>query len=112
MFNLLINRPVKANTTPDFIPDIVLKNCALTLAHPIACICRLSLSKGCVPSAWKQAIIKPLFKKNDRHIISNYMPISLTSSISKVIESRIKTELTKFFNEHNTIPRFKYGFRN
>jgi hypothetical protein len=63
MYKALSRRNNKNNTTPDFIPDILLKNCAVSLTYPLACICRLSLSKGSVPQSWKQAIIVPLFKK-------------------------------------------------
>lgn len=112
MYESLRRRKNKLNTTPDFIPDILLKNCALSLAYPIACICRLSLSKGAVPQFWKQAIIIPLFKKGDHSLASNYRPISLTSSISKTIETFIKNKLVQFFNEQNIIPEFQHGFRD
>lgn len=112
MFDLLNNRPSKSNTSPDGIPNILLKKCAVSLAHPIACICRLSLSKGAVPTAWKSAIIKPLLKKGNPSLVHNYRPISLTCSISKAIETHIKEKLEKFFDENFIIPESQHGFRS
>lgn len=112
IYEALTKRKNKINTTPDLIPEILLKNCAVSLAYPIACVCRLSLSKGTVPSSWKTATVIPLFKKDNPSLISNYRPISLTSSISKIIENFVKNKLIAFFNENNIIPSYQHGFCN
>lgn len=112
MFDLLEKLPSKNNTSPDGIPNILLKKCAVSLAYPLACICRLSLSKGLVPTAWKSAIIKPLLKKGNPSLVQNYRPISLTCSISKATESFIKQKLELFFDQNNIIPDSQHGFRS
>ena len=37
---------------------------------------------GIFPSAFKLAKVIPIFKKNDRHIPSNYRPIAIFSNVS------------------------------
>ena len=48
---------------------------------------RIDLSS--IPSEWKLHIITPLFKKGDTSSVSNYRPISLLCSVSKVLGKHI-----------------------
>jgi hypothetical protein len=54
----------------------------------------------------KYAMVKPLHKKGDRSNISNYRPISMLSSFSKVFE-KLQDHLTKF----NILAKEQFGFR-
>ena len=56
------------------------------LVKPISVPCNLSISKKVFPNASKVAKLKPLFKKGKKTDPSNYRPISLLPSISKIIE--------------------------
>ena len=38
------------------------------------------------PDSLKIAKVKPIFEKNDTHTITNYRPISLLPSVSKIFE--------------------------
>jgi len=49
-------------------------------------ICNAILNTGIFPVRLKYTIIKPIFKKGDDQDITNYRPISLLTSFSKVIE--------------------------
>jgi len=49
-------------------------------------ICNKILSTGVFPERLKFAEVKPLFKKGDPTDCSNYRPISLLTSFSKVIK--------------------------
>ena len=53
---------------------------------PLTHIFNHSLSQGIFPDLFKMAKVNPIFKKDDPHEISNYRPISLLPSISKVLE--------------------------
>ena len=68
----------KANG-PDSNPNTLLKNCAEELAPVIANIFQHSLDTGTLPKDWRNANISPVFKKGNKHIASNYRPVSLTS---------------------------------
>jgi len=46
-------------------------------------------STGVFPDRLKYAVVKPIFKRGNKQEISNYRPISLLTSFSKIIEKLI-----------------------
>ena len=56
---------------------------------------------GKFPSILKKATVLPLFKKNEPDILSNYRPISILPTISKIIEKCLKARLLSYFENHN-----------
>ena len=78
---------------PDEIPGIVVKRCSGVLAEPLSITFRIMYNTGIVQSEWKLSNVVPIFKKGDTKDIKNYMPISLTSIIVKVMERIIHEEL-------------------
>ena len=63
-----------------------------------------------MPHIWKQANVTPIHKKNDPSDVSNYRPISLLSTVSKVLEKIVHKYLFNFFRDNNVITPFKSGF--
>ena len=53
----------------------------------------------------------PIYKKDDPHEISNYRPISILSSISKIIEKIVYNRLYEFLNKNKLLNPNQYGFR-
>ena len=64
----------------------LLKRISKIIAPPLCVIINQSLVTGIFPDRLKIAKVIPLFKKGDDHMFDNYRPISLLSSISKVVE--------------------------
>ena len=56
---------------------------------------------GVFPNYFKTAKIIPIFKSGNKNLVSNYPPISLLTTLSKVLEKLIKGRLVKFFDKHN-----------
>jgi hypothetical protein len=56
------------------------------ISKPLSHIFNLSLSTGLFPTRFKQCRVIPIFKNGNRLECDNYRPISLLSSISKVLE--------------------------
>ena len=83
---LLRNVNIGKACGPDNIPNFILKTCASELAPAITEIFQLSLDTGTLPEDWRNANISPVFKKGNRHIASNYRPISLTCVCCKLLE--------------------------
>ena len=48
---------------------------------------------GHLPQEWKTSIVVPVSKGKDKHLLSNYRPISLIPIISKVMEKHIASIL-------------------
>ena len=59
----------------------------------------------------KIAKVVPVFKKGDPQSLTNYRPISLLTSFSKILEKIIYVRTVKFFKECNIFSNFQFGFR-
>ena len=65
-----------------------------------------------VPSVWKKSIIIPILKPNkSAENIQNYRPISLTSTLAKLMEKMICTRLNWFLENQNILTPAQAGFR-
>ena len=95
----------------DRISTSLLKQIIHVIADPLAHIFNQSLQQGVFPDLFKIAKVNPIFKKGDSHEISNYRPISLLPSISKVLEKIVYNRLFDFLNTHNILNSNQYGFR-
>ena len=68
------------------------------------------MTEGMIPQDWKQAIIKPVFKKGYKHSISNYSPISLTSVVSKLFKSFIRDLISLHMRNESILSDHQFGF--
>ena len=74
---------------------VLLKELASQVAGPLKALFDMTLEKGKLPSDWKMANIIPIFKKGSQNIAENYRPISLTSTLCKMMEHLIKEATMK-----------------
>jgi hypothetical protein len=63
------------------------------------------------PDRIKYAIVKPIYKKGYKQDISNYRPISLLNSFSKVFERITHNRLYTHFDMNNILAQEQFGFR-
>ena len=94
---------------PDQIPNVILKNCADTLAPALRDIFQRSLDTAVLPSDWRTANVSAVFKKGDKHLPENYRPIFLTSVPCKIIEHIIYRHLMTYLEEH-ILTYLNHGF--
>ena len=59
----------------------------------------------------KFSIVKPVYKKGNKMNPTNYRPISLPTSFSKVFEKALFIRLTENFNTNNLFVGNQFGFR-
>jgi len=66
----------------------------------VALLFNKSLSTGCVPAAFKLAVIRPLLKKSglDPSQMKNYRPVSNLSFLSKLLERVVQVRLQNFID--------------
>lgn len=95
---------------PDGITNLILKQCRSVLARPLTILFNRSLSRGQVPQEWLQANVVPIFKAGRRDSADNYRPISLSSSLSKVMETLIKDFLLLWLNTSSRLNCSQHGF--
>lgn len=108
-----ILRRLKNKTSCGFdnIPPMLIKKCAEELVHPLTFIINQSFDEGIVPDKLKISIIKPIHKSGDSNIESNFRPIALLPSFSKVFEYAMTSRLNSFFEKFKVFNESQYGFR-
>ena len=96
---------------PDEINSWVLNECREGLEEPLWEIINSSLKEGKVPREWKRANIVPIYKGGNKMEPLNYRPVSLTSVVSKLCETIIKSRWTQHLEQENIITESQFGFR-
>ena len=97
---------------PDSIHSAILKNLADILAPALTIIFNRSLSRNEIPYNWKLSRIFPKYKGDDRFMICNYRPISITSPVIKVLERIINNHITDYLINKNLLTPFQHGYKN
>ena len=69
------------------------------------------LHRGLYPNAFKIAKVIPIFKKGDPSLLTNYRPISLLPTLSKIFERAIFTQMYSFFITNKILCEQQNGFR-
>ena len=110
MFQKLCALKNNKSPGPDSIHPYILKACTQILCTPLTMLFHQSLTSGDLPCDWKRVHIIPVFKKGSRFKASNYRPISMTSTVDKVLESIISAEIFKFFANNDILNHQQYGF--
>ena len=95
----------------DYISTKLLKEIAPVIITPLHYLINISLETGFVPAELKLAKIVPVFKDGNCHEYTNYGPISLLSSFSKLLEKVVSRQLIRFLHLNEIIYRHQYGFR-
>jgi len=94
----------------DEISNHIIKLTAPFIISPLTYISNAFLSNGVFLDRVKYAVVKPIFKKGNKHKISNYRPISLLISFSKIIEKFIYARLHAHIDMNNILVQEQYGF--
>lgn len=100
----------KFSSGPDGIPSIFWKKVGHSLSPFLSFLFTRMIEENYVPPEWKCADIIPIYKgKGKQSDISNYRPISLTCSLSKIFETVILHLINSDVQPH--LSTNKHGFR-
>ena len=102
----------KLSAGVDQIPPIVLRYLPDNVLHALTYIFNQSLCEGKFISVFKLAKIIAVYKKENPNNVLNYRPISLLSSVSKILEKNVYARLHSFINMDNNLSHQQFGFRN
>jgi hypothetical protein len=80
------------------------------IAKPLSHIFNLSLMHGTFPEMLKQCRVIPIFKSGSHLECDNYRPISLLSSISKILEKIVAEKLLYHLTSNDLLYTHQYGF--
>ena len=109
--SLMKRQQPKLSCGIDTINNKIVKICHKELALPMTHIINKSMEEGKVPSHFKKALIKPLYKKGAANQCGNYRPVSLLPSLSKILEKAICRKLMSYLERNQTLCDSQYGFR-
>lgn len=71
----------------------------------------MSIVTGSFPSCLKIARVVPLFKSGNVSFASNYRPISILCTLSKIFEKFMHYRLNFYINKFNILRNNEFGFR-
>ena len=108
----LKNLKIKKSTGVDNIGPRFLNDGADALTGIITHLINLSIKNKIVPKCTKGAKVTPLFKKNNKLEIGNYRPVSVLTSISKILEKAIHSQVENYCKSKNVIYPLQSGFRD
>jgi len=97
----------------DPIPTFLLKECIDILLPFLSAMVNASLRYVSLPASQKRAIVSPLLKKPslDPSEMCNYRPVSNLTFVSKVVERVVVSQLTRYLQSHDLMPRMQSACR-
>ena len=99
IYKLLKTIDDKKATGTDKIPPKLVKISAEVLSQPLADAINNSISKGVFPDNAKIASVSPIDKQSDdKNKVSNFRPVSVLNTFSKISESIIENQLHSVLN--------------
>ena len=96
----------------DDIPLDIMKLSTSYVAKPLTAIINNSFRNGSFPDTLKIAKVCPVYKNGDTSELTNYRPISVLTSFSKIFERLVYNRLTNYLNKYAIIYENQFGFRS
>ena len=109
---LISSLPNKTSCGIDNINNVLLKKISKSIIPALCKLFNKSLETGVFPESMKTAEVVPLHKGGDKSQETNYCPISLLTTLSKILEKIMYKRVYKFLNSTNQIYNKQYGFRS
>ena len=102
----------KTSSGADNITNKYLKLIKNEIAYPLSVLINIIILRGEVPQQWKTAKVIPLYKKKGQMAeMTNYRPISLLSSLSKIMEKIVANQIVKHLSQNSILSKSQFGFR-
>jgi Notch-like protein len=101
----------KKSSGYDKITSTILKACPSLNSHPLSYINNHLLYTDIFPDCLKIAVVKLLYKKEDKRIMTNYRPMSLLTIFSKVLKSAMHCRLSQHLHINTVLVTEQYSFR-
>ena len=95
----------------DNIGPRILKLCSPYIVSSLTYIFNKIIDSGIFPDFLKNAQVSPIYKDGERCLATNYRPISVLPTISKLLEKHISKHMYKFLSKHNLLHPAQSGFR-
>uniref|UniRef100_A0A673A262 Reverse transcriptase domain-containing protein n=1 Tax=Sphaeramia orbicularis TaxID=375764 RepID=A0A673A262_9TELE len=101
----------KKSTDRNSIDMTLIKQVINSILQPFTYICNKSFQTGTFPENMKIAKVIPIYKNGDKHMVSNYRPVSLLPQFSKILEKLFVKRLDDYIDKYRILNDHQYGFR-
>jgi len=95
----------------DDISPFMLSQTSDEIAKHVEILINQMFTYGVYPSKLKQTVIHSIHKKESQVVKENYRPVSVTTSLDKVIETAILNQINEFFTQHEILDLYQFGFK-
>lgn len=94
-----------------WLSNSIIKRTIPTIATPLSFVLNECMRAGYFAPSLKVSKIIPIYKKGDKSLVQNYRPVSIVPIFSKIFESIMYNQLSRYFDSHNLLSDCQYGFR-
>ena len=101
----------KLSSGIDGISNLIAKASSFAIVPFLKKLIELSFKSGCFPTALAQAVVYPLYKAGPKLDVSNYRPISLLVTWSKVFERAMYNRVYSYLEANSLIYIKQFGFQ-
>jgi hypothetical protein len=108
--NIIVSLNNTRSTGWDNITVPVVKSVADIISFPLSKIINQSFESGSFPHKLKFSVVRPIYKKGSKNLLSNYRPISVLSVFSKIFEKVVNIQLLDYLNKLDILSKSQYGF--
>ncbi len=99
------------NITHDTITSKTTKRCKDELVPAICDLVNMTFEQGKVASTLKIVRVVPVLKKGSKNDCSNYQPITILPSISKILDMAMRATINNYMDSIDFLSRQQYGFK-
>ena len=89
----------------------LLKALSSSFSNVLSYLFNSCMLSGVFPDELKIAKVIPLYKAGNSNLMSNYRPISILPTLSKIFEKLIHSRIYQFLEENEVIYNYQFGFR-
>ena len=88
----------------------MIKLCGKSITYPLKLLFEALLQEGTFPSCWKKANVVQVHKKQDKHLLKDYRPISLLPIFGKIFEKILFEDLFNYFHKNQFFTKYQSEF--
>ena len=107
----IIKKFKNKSTLDTKISALKIANSSHSFTNILTRIINRSLEEGIFPQPLKNARVIPVYKGCSKTDVSNYRPISLLSTFSKIYEKLMHIRIIDFLESNGSLHDMQYGFR-
>ena len=101
----------KTSSGYDDISNKLVKELHPVILEPLTEVINRSLHEGIFLKDMKRSDTIPLYKTKEKYYTTNYRPISLLLTLSKILEKVVYKRTVKFLDKNKILYNSQYGFR-